>query len=55
MNVDLKLLAKILAYRLRPLLVKIIRPEQVGFMPGRKVKDNIIKALNLIHRVIITN
>lgn len=49
LNIDLKLLAKILAERLRPFLEHIIGPEQVGFMPGREAKDNIIKSLNLIH------
>lgn len=46
-NIDLKLLAKILANRLRPLLAHVISPEQVGFVPGREAKDNIIKALLL--------
>lgn len=29
--------------------MKIIGPEQVGFMSGREARDNITKALNLIH------
>lgn len=49
LNIDLKLLAKILANRLKPLLSKIIGPEKVGFMPGREARDNTTKALNLIH------
>lgn len=49
-NVNLKLYAKIMANRLRPLLHHLIGLEQTGFMPGRKAKDNVIKALNLIHR-----
>lgn len=51
LNLDLKLLAKILANRIRPFLERLIGPEQVGFMPGRKAKDNTIKTLNLIHRI----
>lgn len=46
--IDLKLLAKILANCLRPLM-KNIGPEQVGFMPEREARDNISKALNPIH------
>lgn len=33
-NIDLKLLAKIVAYCLCPFLPKLIGPEQVGFMAG---------------------
>lgn len=49
LNHDVKLLAKIIANRLRPLLHDLIGPEQADFMPGRKSKDNVTKALNLIH------
>lgn len=40
LNLDVKLLAKIVATRLRPLLHGLIGPEQAGFMPGREAKDN---------------
>lgn len=50
LNTDLNIYAKILANHLRPLLHTLIGPEQVGFMPGREAKDNVIKALNLIHK-----
>lgn len=49
LNIDLKILTKILANRIKPLLSKIISPEQVGFMKGREARDNTIKALILIH------
>lgn len=49
LNLDLKLLSKILANRLKPLLSSLIGPDQVGFMPGREARDNIIKALLLTH------
>lgn len=49
LNLDVKIFAKILANRLRPHLQKLIGPEQVGFMPGREAKDNVIKSLLLIH------
>lgn len=50
LNLDLKLFTKVLANRLRPLLHLLIGQEQVGFMPGREARDNMTKALNLIHR-----
>lgn len=50
LNLDLKLLAKIIAKHLRTILPQLIGPEQVGFMAGREARDNVTKALNLIHR-----
>lgn len=52
LNVDLKILAKILANMMKPLLSKIIGPEQVGFIPGREASENITKTFNLIHHTI---
>lgn len=49
LNLDLKLLAKIISNRLQPLLSSLVGLEQVGFMPGREARDNIIKALLLTH------
>lgn len=49
LNLDVKLLTKILANRLKPLLHTLIGLEQAGFMPGREAKDNITKSLNLIY------
>ncbi|KAM4702906.1 centromere protein Q [Rhinophrynus dorsalis] len=50
LNTDLKLFASLLALRLKPLLHRLIGPDQAGFMPGRETRDNVIKALSLIHR-----
>lgn len=49
-NIDLKLYAKIIANRLRPLLSSIIHPDQVGFVPGWEARDNTIRTLSLISR-----
>lgn len=49
LNLDAKLFMKILALRLNPLLPDLIGLEQVGFVPGREAKDNVTKALLLIH------
>ena len=46
---DVNFFSKIIANRLTPLLQSLIGPEQVGFMPGREARDNIIKAMLLIH------
>lgn len=49
LNLNIKLLSKIIAMRLCRHLPDIIGLEQVGFMPGREAHDNVIKAINLIH------
>ncbi|WOL13849.1 ribonuclease H protein [Canna indica] len=47
-NVFYKMVAKILANRIRPLLSKIISPEQSAFVPGRSIQDNIMIVAELI-------
>ena len=52
-NVIYKILSKVLALRLKPLLHKIISPQQNAFVPGRSTQDNIIVAhecLNAMRR-----
>ncbi|KAM8945786.1 angiotensin-converting enzyme [Pelodytes ibericus] len=49
LNTDIKLLAKLLAMRLQPLIPQLIHPDQVGFVPGREAKENTVRALNAIH------
>uniref|UniRef100_A0A8C5Q7A1 Reverse transcriptase domain-containing protein n=3 Tax=Leptobrachium leishanense TaxID=445787 RepID=A0A8C5Q7A1_9ANUR len=48
LNVDTKLLAKILAERLLPFVPGLIPPDQVGFVPGREAKDATSRVLNAI-------
>lgn len=48
-NISYKLISKILANRLKPLLDKIISPSQVAYVPGRHIQDNLIIAHELIH------
>lgn len=43
-NVCYKIVTKILANRLRSVILKIVGPEQNGFLPGRGTYDNIIAA-----------
>ena len=41
-NVSYKILAKLLANRIKPLLSKLISPNQGGFVAGRHILDNVI-------------
>ncbi|KAM9324457.1 inter-alpha-trypsin inhibitor heavy chain H3-like [Gastrophryne carolinensis] len=47
LNVDIKIFAKILADRLGEFLPSLVGQDQVGFVPGREARDNVIKALNI--------
>eukprot|EP00079_Xenopus_tropicalis_P032749 XP_017946520.1 PREDICTED: UDP-Gal:betaGlcNAc beta 1,4- galactosyltransferase, polypeptide 1, gene 1 isoform X1 [Xenopus tropicalis] len=49
LNLDIKLLAKIIASRLNQFLGQLIHKDQSGFIPKRQVTDNIRKIINLIH------
>ena len=49
LNVDYKILAKILASRLEVVLSEIIDPDQTGFIKGRSSNTNVRRLLNIIH------
>lgn len=49
LNVDYKILAKILACRLEEVLSQIISPDQTGFIRGRNSTANVRRLLNIIH------
>lgn len=46
-----KILAKILANRLKVILPGIISEHQSGFVPGRNISDNVLVAFETIHHM----
>eukprot|EP00253_Pinus_taeda_P034935 PITA_34935 len=48
-NTSYKILTKILANRIKPLMDKLISPNQGGFVKGRHILDNVILVQEIIH------
>ena len=48
LNVDYKILAKVLANRLQKVISRIISPDQAGYLKGRYIGDNIRAMLDIL-------
>ena len=55
LNIDTKILCRVLANRLLPYLPRLVHPDQNGFIPGRNTLYNIRRLTHVYHSPVLQN